>query len=286
MVDTPDSKSGRQMSVRVRISPWAPNFIRGMKMKGIVLAGGSGSRLFPVTKYISKQLLPVYNKPMIFYPLSTLINSGIKDILIITTSKDYCKFKELLGSGSKLGLNVSIEYRIQNKPNGIAEAFLIGEDFISNDSVTLILGDNLFFGKNVIEGLKIAQKRNFGATIFTFRVKEPEQYGVINYSYDGFIKSIEEKPKNPKSNWAVTGLYVYDNTVIEKAKQLKPSLRNELEITDINNMYLQEKQLFVEKLKEGNIWFDMGTFESLLAASNFVQAIEQRQGYEIGNFKV
>jgi len=251
-----------------------------MNRVGIILAGGSGSRLSPITKVLSKQLLPVFDKPMIYYPLSTLMTAGIKNILIITTPDDNHLFEKLLGSGNHLGINIS--YKIQIKPNGLAEAFLIAEDFIKESSSALILGDNLFYGSNFDLKLAESSKLYSRNTLFAYRVKDPERYGVIEF--DGFnhkVSSIIEKPLKPKSNYAATGLYLYDNRVVEFAKKLKPSKRGELEITDLNNIYLEENSLFVEKLVSGDAWLDTGTFDSLLEASMFVSTIEKRQGLKI-----
>ena len=248
-------------------------------MKGIVLAGGSGTRLYPATKSICKQLLPIYDKPMIYYPLSTLMLAGIKDILIISTPKDTIRFEELLGNGNDIGLN--IEYKIQDKPNGLAEAFLIGKDFIGTDSVALILGDNLFFGHNLPELVTEAKKNNNGATVFGYYVDDPSQYGVAEMDSSNNVISLEEKPESPKSNYAVVGLYFYDNSVIEKAENLEPSSRGELEITDINKLYLKDKTLKMEIMGRGYAWLDTGTHKSLLEASEFVQVVETRQGLKM-----
>ena len=245
-------------------------------MKGIILAGGAGSRLYPLTSVTSKQLLPIYDKPMIYYSLSILMLAKIRDILIITTKEDQKNFKKLLGTGKDLG--IKIIYKIQKKPKGIAEAFIIAENFIKSSNVCLILGDNIFYGQNFVKLLEKAKQNKTGATLFAYHVKDPERFGVINYDNKKNIISIEEKPKKPKSNFAITGLYFYDNTVISKAKNLKPSKRNELEITEINNMYLKEKKLNVEILGRGSAWLDTGTFDTLLEASQFVQIVEKRQG--------
>lgn len=249
-------------------------------MKGIILAGGLGTRLYPITKAISKQLIPVYDKPMIYYPLSTLMRAGIREILIITTEYDLPQFKRLLGNGEELGLDLN--YAIQEKPDGIAKAFIIGESFIGGDSVCLILGDNIFYGANFEVKLESAKfNANSGlATIFTYQVKDPNRYGVAELKNNRVI-SIEEKPINPKSNYAVTGLYVYPRGVSKKAKMLKPSNRGELEITDLNNLYLNEGTLYCVKLPRGFAWLDTGTLESLRKASNFVESIETRQGIQI-----
>ena len=246
--------------------------------KGIVLAGGSGTRLYPITKGISKQLLPIYDKPMIYYPISVLMLSGIKDILIITTPHDLSSYKRLLGNGDKFG--ISIEYEVQNKPNGLAEAFIIGEEFIGDDNVALILGDNIFYGQSFTKKLLNSIENNSGATIFAYRVKNPSDYGVVAFENKKAI-SIEEKPSNPKSNYAVTGLYFYNNKVIEIAKSIKPSDRGELEITDINREYLNHNDLDVEVLGRGFAWLDTGTHHSLIEAGKFIELLEVRQGLKI-----
>ena len=251
-----------------------------MIRKGIILAGGNGSRLYPITKATSKQLIPVYDKPMIYYPLSTLMLAGIKDILIITSPHDNEKFKELLGNGSQFGIN--IKYKIQLKPEGIAQAFLIAEDFIANSSVTLILGDNLFHGDFLVNKLQKSYLLNEGASIFAYSVVDPERYGVVEFDSKGIAYNIEEKPKNPKSKFAITGLYFYDNTVVEKAKKIKPSYRGELEITDLNKMYMDEGKLLVEKMNRGMTWLDTGTIDSLHEASSYIRSLENRQGLKIG----
>ena len=247
--------------------------------KGIILAGGTGSRLFPMTKVISKQLLPVYDKPMIFYPLSTLMLAGISEILIITTPNDLNSFKSLLGNGEEIG--VRITYSTQPEPNGIAQAFIIAEEFIANSPVALILGDNIFYGQGISKILKNANKKT-ASSIFAYRVVDPERYGVVEFSKDFKARGIEEKPQNPKSKYAITGIYFYDNTVVEKAKTIKPSERGELEITDLNKLYLKENSLNVELLNRGIAWLDTGTVDSLQEASQFIRTIEHRQGYKIG----
>ncbi len=245
-------------------------------MKGIILAGGSGTRLYPITSAISKQMLPVYDKPMIYYPLSVLMLAGIREILIISTPRDLSGFKNLLGDGKSLGLNFS--YLEQPSPDGLAQAFILGEEFIGNETVCMILGDNIFYGHGFGEALLKTAEMRKGACIFGYYVTDPDRYGVVEFDKDQKVLSIEEKPVNPKSNYAVTGLYFYDNTVVKKAKALKPSARGELEITDLNRLYLEEGTLEIKLMGRGMAWLDTGTYESLLQAANFIATLEQRQG--------
>ena len=250
-------------------------------MKGIILAGGSGTRLHPVTNVVSKQLLPVYDKPMIYYPLSTLMLAGIREILLITTPRDIKSFKDLLGNGGHLGIN--IEFKVQENPNGIAEAFILGKKFIGSSNVALILGDNIFHGTSLLKLMDESSAGQNGATIFAYSVSDPERYGIVEFDSEGRALNIVEKPKSPKSSFAITGLYFYDNEVVEKAEMLTPSTRGELEITDLNNLYLKEKKLHVKVMSRGMTWLDTGKFDSLFEATGYIQTLQKRQGLMIGS---
>ena len=252
-------------------------------LKGIILAGGSGSRLHPLTRGISKQLIPIYNKPMVYYPLSTLMLSGIRDVLVITTPHEQDGFRRLLGDGSEIGL--AIRYAVQPNPDGLAQAFLIGREYIDRDRVALALGDNIFYGAHFSEYLRVAAERQTGATVFGYQFRDPERYGVVEFDASGCVISLEEKPERPRSSYAVTGLYFYDNQVVDIAAALEPSPRGELEISDVNRTYLERSQLYVEKLARGIAWLDTGTHTALVQASNYVQAVEERQGLMVASIE-
>jgi glucose-1-phosphate thymidylyltransferase len=265
------------------ISPYTPNIVSkplvAQRRKGIILAGGTGTRLHPATLAVSKQLLPVYDKPMIYYPLSTLMLAGVRDILVISTPQDTSRFEQLLGTGEQWGLN--LQYAVQPSPGGLAQAFIIGETFIGDGLSVLVLGDNIFYGNNIHQLLGSAMARTEGASVFAYRVQDPERYGVVDFDSAGKVLSLEEKPKQPKSNYVVTGLYFYDQQVVELAKKLKPSLRGELEITDLNRLYLEKGRLNVEIMGRGYAWLDTGTHDSLLDASKFIAVLEKRQGFKV-----